>query len=741
MLFRFMVISGLFLSLSLPVQAALLYPLSDDQLATAALKFKEKDYKNTHELASTAPQSGIRDFLLGMAAYKEEDWAEAATHLSRAADSFPLLADYALYNESSALYRLNRFGEAFAPLQRLARDFPNSPLIRPAQILSADILFENKDFKAARTAYQKFIEKFPSGTDSLSATYKSAACLEKSGDVAGAITSLRTIWLKYPASTIAVRAEDDLRRLSSQGTKVEPYGTDELLRRGMTLYDLRKYGQAAKVFQNITSEQISAGSPGRYRLKGGQALFMARRYKDAERALTALLARKTDRATSEEASFWLARSLNRNGKDEQAFTLFAKLAETASDAELADKALMEAAFIRKNQNRTDEALMLLKKFIISHPVSPFRQSATWEIAWGSFLSGDMKTAVEYFKPLTDKDTTREKALYWYGRALSASGDVTGAQAAFASLLAEFPVGFYAHWYRKDGKQKGDEISLPVTNLCEFLPIPSGYDRVKALITFGMYDEARKELAVSRKKTSSKNGSLLGLARLHLEMDDYNGAYNLLRNNLPRRVEKDNLYQWGLCFPLAFREHVAKMAAEFTIPEGLIYSLMRAESSFSPTALSPVGAVGLMQLMPATAATVSNGGKGEFNAGTLTNPKTNIRYGVKHLRDLLTLYKGDSILAVAAYNAGAGNVNRWRKTFGNMRKDEFVESIPFAETREYVKKVISGAEIYDRLYNLDHSTETSSASSRHKNEPPLQKPHHSLPEQTASLHDSSPLLAD
>lgn len=738
MLFRFMIFFGLFLSLSLPVQAAPLYPLPDDQLAAAALKFKEKDYKSTRDIALTAPQSAMRDFLLGTAAYKSEEWEEAALYLSRAADSFPLLADYALYNEASALYRLDRFSAALAPLQRLATDFPDSPLTRSAQILTADILYENKDFKAARAAYQKFIEKFPSGTDSLSATYKSAACLEKLGDDAGAIMTLRTIWLKHPASAIAVKAEDDLRRLSATGDKMEPYSTDELLRRGTTLYDLGKYRQAALVFQNVTSGQQTAGSGDRYRLKGGQALFKARRYKEAEQALTALLARKTDREIYEEAYYLLGRALNRNGKNEEAFTSFVRLAETSVNSELADKALMEAAFIRKNQNRMDEALTLLKKFILSHPDSPLKQSAAWEIAWGSFQSGDMKKAIEYFKPLTDKETIREKALYWYGRALTASGDVTGAQTAFANLLTEFPVGFYAQWYRKELNLKGDEISLPVTNLCEILPVPSGYDRVKALITFGMYDEARKELTVSRKKASTRNGSLPGFARLYLEMDDYNGAYNLLRNDRPRKMEKDNLYQWGLCFPLAFREHVMKMAAEFTIPEGLIYSLMRAESSFSPTALSPAGAVGLMQLMPATAATVSNGSKGEFNATTLTNPETNIRYGVKHLRDLLTLYKGDTILAVAAYNAGAGNVNRWRKTFGNMRKDEFVENIPFAETREYVKKVISGAEIYDRLYRLDKSPGTTSTSLQ---APAQQKQHPSLPERTAALQDTFATLTN
>ena len=104
-------------------------------------------------------------------------------------------------------------------------------------------------------------------------------------------------------------------------------------------------------------------------------------------------------------------------------------------------------------------------------------------------------------------------------------------------------------------------------------------------------------------------------------------------------------------------------------------------------------------MPATAATMATGTKKEFNAATLTNPETNIGYGVKHLRDLLALYKGNQFLAIAAYNAGAGNVNRWRKAFGEKSRDEFIENIPFCETREYVKKVLSSAGIYSRLYKL------------------------------------------
>jgi soluble lytic murein transglycosylase len=720
MLRQSLIFFGLFLALVQPTPASPLYPLPNEQLAVAAEKCKENNYGSAREAATKAPQGGIREFILGIAAYRLQEWEHAADHFSRAAGSFPLLADYALYNSASALYRLDRYAAALPPLQRLARDFPDSPLTRQALFLTADILYDSKDYPVARSAYQKFVEKFPSGPDALTAIYKSALCLERMGDSAGAASALRSIWLKYPAAAIAAKAEIDLLRLAAQGTMVAPYSNDELLSRGMTLYDLRKFGQAAEVFQNVTSGQLPDIKSGKYLLKGGQALFKARRYREAEQAFTALLARKIDREIYEEAYFWLGRTLARNNRDEEAFATYMKLAEFASSPQLADRALLESAYIRKNQNRMGEALSLLKKIAFTSADTTIKQSITWEIAWWSFQSGDMKSAVEYLKPLAENDSSREKSLYWLGRALFLAGDNNGSQAVFALLLAEFPFGFYAQTYRTEMDLKGDDISLPATNLCEILPLSAGYERVKALITFGLYDEARKELAVAKKKLSAKNGAVPGLARLYLEMEDFNGAYNLLRNERPQRFEKEKGYQWGLCFPLAFREYVAGMASEFGIPEGLIYAVIRAESSFSPTALSPAGAVGLMQLMPATAASVANRGKGGFNADTLTSPKTNIRYGVKHLRDLFALYKGDRILAVAAYNAGAGNVNRWRKTFGHLRRDEFVENIPFAETREYVKKVISGAEIYDRLYKLDNPSAPPPAP-RQKDVPVTEKP--------------------
>jgi soluble lytic murein transglycosylase len=156
-----------------------------------------------------------------------------------------------------------------------------------------------------------------------------------------------------------------------------------------------------------------------------------------------------------------------------------------------------------------------------------------------------------------------------------------------------------------------------------------------------------------------------------------------------------LLAWALSYPSAYLDAVSKASIKYNLQTSLIYAVMRTESSFHPSATSPAGAIGLMQLMPATAALMD---KGKGNpADRLTQPEQNIKLGTRHLKDLLDLYKGEQLYAIAAYNAGAHNVDRWRKEIGQVPVDEFIERIPFGETRDYVKKVLAAATIYRRLY--------------------------------------------
>ncbi|RII25182.1 MAG: lytic transglycosylase [Geobacter sp.] len=693
-------------ALSIPASGGNLLQLPSDHLATAAEYLKTEDYPAALAAANQAPEGGLRDFIVGMTAAKSSKWDEAAAALDRSARTFPLLADYALYHQANALFQLGRQAECIAPLEKLLKEYPESPLGRSALQLLADARYEIKDYPNAFSAYQRFVNNYPAGNDSLKALLRTALCQEFTGNLAAAATTYRTIWLKYPAADVADKAHDQLQNLAGQGIAVTPYSSDELFRRGMTLYDMRRYEQAIKVFSAIPPDTLNADVARKLELKTAQAMVKARRYKDGEQALNKILSDNPRKEIAAEATLWLARVQSKTGRDDTAVATFLKLAETCPASDLADDALMEAAYIRKFQNRSADALPLLRRLLTEYPRSGLKKTAQWETAWASYLTGDYPTATNLFQELTAVGSYREKALYWGGRALVAAGNTDNARAFYTKLVTEYPYGYYALMYRSAVNLPADKSLNLQTDVAHLLPVPDGLDRAKMLIVCGLYEEARRELVYARRNAGTKGKTLYGIARLYLEMGNYNGALASVKQVQPEKLDKDTAVTWELLYPFGYREIVAKNAAVCGVDESLVHSIIRAESSYSPTAKSPVGAIGLMQLMPATAKSMSGSKKGTFTADSLTKPDINIAYGTRHLRDLLQSYDGDQVMAIAAYNGGSGNVNRWRKTFGSLRQDEFVENITYGETREYVKKVLTGAYLYRLLYGIESPTTTS-----------------------------------
>jgi soluble lytic murein transglycosylase len=153
------------------------------------------------------------------------------------------------------------------------------------------------------------------------------------------------------------------------------------------------------------------------------------------------------------------------------------------------------------------------------------------------------------------------------------------------------------------------------------------------------------------------------------------------------------------YPREYREYVEKYAKQYDVPENLVYAVIRTESSFDSQAVSRVGAVGLMQMMPSTFRWLTDDILAEQLADeALYNPEVNIRYGTYYLRRMYDRY-GDWQTALASYNAGSGRVDGWLEdsSLTDAKGDLIVECIPFEETRNYVKKVVKAYDAYSRLY--------------------------------------------
>ena len=149
------------------------------------------------------------------------------------------------------------------------------------------------------------------------------------------------------------------------------------------------------------------------------------------------------------------------------------------------------------------------------------------------------------------------------------------------------------------------------------------------------------------------------------------------------------------YPRPFYNEVSKWAKEYNLPEYIMYALIRSESFFRPLVISHAGAIGLSQLMPATAKDIARALK--ISDYDVTNPDTNIRFGSYYLSRMLKKFDGHLMPSMCSYNAGPIAVSRWLKKNTIKEEDLFVETIPYDETRNYGKKLLSTACIYGLLY--------------------------------------------
>jgi len=667
---------------------------ANEQLRKAAGLLRNNQNQEALQAAANAPADGPRNLLAGEAALRLKRYDEAIRYLADAERSYPLLADIAAAQKADALFGKKQYREAAAAATTAAQRSPTPAVSRRMEKLAADALFEAGDLKAALTAYRQFTTRHSLGRDHVDALFQTALCQEGLNELSAAAQLYRTIYLQHPASTPASKVMERLKTLEKKGQKdAGSFTAEEQFRRGQLLLANNQPNAAAWVFAGIPRTNLSEELLAQIELKSGQAAIKQRRYSLAEPFLKRAAAARAA-TTRDEARLTLARVEERQGGSEKAL---ARLLTLASEkGALADDALLEAALINKHNGRHSDASQILQRLIKDFPSSGLIPRAGWELAWGQYLAGNLPAAAESFRLLFKDTLYRERALYWYARSQDRQNRPADAERAYKQLLGEYPYGFYAAWHRLRTNKPTGWMALP-----EGIPepaLPEGSQRIQALAALGMLEEARTELAAFKAKGPDKE-TAPGMARLQYLAGDLHGSIVTFHQNRPAVIDRSTLPFWALGFPRPYAELFSRNSTANGLPDSLVLSLAKAESSFRADVKSHAGAIGLMQLMPATAR-MTAGYKGKnYNPLWLIEPEYNIRLGTKHLRELLNQYHQDQVYTLAAYNAGAGAVNRWRKSFGDLPRDEFVENIPYQETRDYVKKIVAYMAVYRSLYRI------------------------------------------
>ncbi|HEX7127608.1 MAG TPA: transglycosylase SLT domain-containing protein, partial [Thermodesulfobacteriota bacterium] len=385
----------------------------------------------------------------------------------------------------------------------------------------------------------------------------------------------------------------------------------------------------------------------------------------------------------------------------------------------AGQAAYLAAVVLDDQGEAEEARARFRSLADRAGRAPLAADALWNVAWGAYRAGDLAAAGEILGEIVQRfagSDAADRALYWLARTELKLGEIALAVPRLQDLVARRPLSYYGIQASRRLEEVDREAAAgnptranrpappPEPECCGVLaarPVASPVlERATVLVQLGLLAEARTELAAVHRRGGDVPP--LEVARLLHAAGDYSRPLAIARGLAGVPLERLGLDPDGrlfaLAFPRGYRDAVEAEARAAGVPVHLAYAIIRAESHFDPEAVSPVGARGLMQLMPATAESLAaTVGLAPFDPQALFSPAANLRVGITLLGRLLARYPGRPYLAMAAYNAGPEAVSRWLAAFGNLPEDEFVESIPYTETRGYVMKVTAFWKTYDALY--------------------------------------------
>jgi soluble lytic murein transglycosylase len=473
-------------------------------------------------------------------------------------------------------------------------------------------------------------------------------------------------------------------------------GTEEQL---LNAERLLLQGEAAG---SLAQAELAAGSAspalaGRAGLARGLALAALGRFDEAVE-LARPLAQGSDPGLKRGARWLLARAAARAGRTEEATAHYAAVAAGQApvpgigprrNLELGDEAAYLAAWLWYDAGAYPRAVERLDAFTRARPTSPRADEARWFAAWSLLRHGDRRGAQSRLARL-EAGPRADAALYWSGR-------LSGSRERLRRAALAGGDGWYG-WLARRRLEQLHALRPPTSPLDlppgDLEPSEAGLARLRPAVT--LLAGGRREAAVRELEAQARTGADRATAVEICRLATFAGE-----PALAFRVARDQLGQTRLSerwlYPAAFEGPVAAAGQAAGVDEALLLALVRRESGFRPEARSLAGALGLGQLLPRTAARLGVlAGLDADPAGRLADPATNLALAALYLGLLRDRFGSDAV-ALAAYNAGPAAPAGWGR--GATPLDEWVENVPYRETRHYVKLVLAAREVYRRRQGL------------------------------------------
>lgn len=664
---------------------------------------------------------------------------EAAAAMLRVRAEYSELADYALQQFAEYAFSRNRFSEAAALYGALANSYPNSSLAARAEFRGAVSLLESFAYAPAIDAFTAFLDARPDSEFAPEAGLGLGRALVAEARLTEAVALYQDLRVDYAGTGADADAEKALAELAASGVIVPEPDSDRLYERGRNLSKPNSYDKAVEVFTKLLDKPLAPPRRADVMVRAGVALHNLGRRAEAATILEQMTRSYPSDARAHEALYWLGRSYGKMGDYERALKVYQKLLDRFPQSEWADDALFFTATIHREAGDMKKALRFYTRMGLEYPASKYADSAVWWRAWALYTAGEYRKTEQTLQELVNtypRSFLVNQARYWQGRAAEKAGKPARALAYYERVLKAGPYTYYGYRAaeRRDGlAASGTTAALtaaegaePCANgicaddlLTDFdleegppvwtdetrrmLAAEPAFRKTLELMSLNMRREAARELWLLQGAKSRRRGTLIGLSKAFFELGDYGRSLQLVLRNYepfldrPRDGTPDDL--WLLAYPQGHWESIQFYARKYGQDPYFVAAVIREESRFFTDALSPAGARGLMQVMPTTGEWVAKRIKLDgFERAKLFESDTAIHIGTWYLGHLMKQFKGDPLLAAAAYNAGPEAVAGWIARYGyNGERDVFVETIPFMETRGYVKKVLRNYYEYKRIY--------------------------------------------
>ena len=668
--------------------------------------------------------------LLGRSELARGDWSAAAADLGRYLDVAEGVDErargLALVRRAQALQRAGQEAAALAAYDAGAKEL--APVQDWVRWLAAGAAADAGDTAQVRARLAQLppalergrgwrlrvqaAERAHDSTAALAQALGAAATLPDAAGRAGAWQTAGRLRLARGDRTGARLAFDRGLRLAPGSAAaarallaLPPLNRDQRLRAGTALL---RSGAAVAAAPPIRAYLASGRVPAERRVtllfQLGRGLFAAGRYGDAIATLRAAR-RGASAGTAAQATFLIARAEYRAGRTAAARATLRRTVELYPRAGAAADALFLLGDLEQDAGQRRRAAADFRRAIALH--APPASAATlaeayMRLAGMAYAAGDYAGAAatdEAYRRRFPTGEAYQQATYWAARAYARLGKAATARARLQELARRPSLSYYV-------VRATERLGTPL--LAAAGPAPAGADpardsvtrgvtRIDLLHELGLDGAAGEEASALEARLAGNDAALYDLAEL-LDARGFTARGIAIGWRLRQRAGAWNPRLLRIVYPFPYREDVLANARAQGLDPYLVAGLIHQESDFSASARSRVGAVGLMQLMPATARILARPlGIEEVTTDQLERPELNVRLGTAFAAELLRQAGGSVPGMLAAYNAGPARLDRWRR-FREARDPElFAERIPFDETRHYVKVVQANARIYQALY--------------------------------------------